>query len=102
MLSLAWNGITSFSTLPLRCISLIGIAAAGIGFLSILYSIAAFIFADTSPGWASLMCLTAFIGGLVLLSLGIIGEYVGKIYEEIKGRPTFIVAEEINFEDSEV
>lgn len=98
MLSLAWNGITSFSSVPLRCISLVGIGSAGIGILAIIYTLFSLIFGDTVPGWASLMCLTAFIGGMILLSLGIIGEYVGKIYEEIKGRPTYIVAEEINFD----
>lgn len=98
MLSLAWKGITSFSTAPLRFISLLGISSAAIGLLAIVYALAAVIFGNTVPGWASLMCLIALIGGLILFSLGIIGEYVGKIYEEIKDRPVYIVAEEINFE----
>lgn len=98
MLSLAWKGITSFSSVPLRCISLLGIFSAAIGFLAIIYALGALVLGQTVPGWASLMCLTALIGGLILFSLGIIGEYVGKIYEEIKGRPVYIVAEEINFE----
>ncbi len=100
MLSLAWNGITSFSTIPLRCISLAGIASAGVGLLAIIYALLSIIFGNPVAGWTSMICLTAFIGGMILLSLGIIGEYIGKIYEEIKGRPVFIVAEEINFDDN--
>lgn len=99
MLSLAWNAIISFSNIPLRCISLLGICSAAFGLLALVYTLGSMFFADTVQGWASLMCMIAFFGGMILFSLGIIGEYVGKIYEEIKGRPTYIVAEKINFDE---
>ena len=96
MLSFAVNGITSFSTKPLKLIT-------GAGFLMSLISAAAIIWAfvvkiigHSELGWSSTMCSIWFIGGMQLLALGIIGEYIGKIYAEVKQRPRFIVAEFIN------
>ena len=96
MLSFADNGITSFSTKPLKLIT-------GAGFLMSLISAAAIIWAfvvkiigHSELGWSSTMCSIWFIGGMQLLALGIIGEYIGKIYAEEKQRPRFIVAEFIN------
>ena len=93
MLSFAVNGITSFSTKPLKLIT-------GIGFFMFVMSLAAFIWAfvvkiigHSELGWSSTMCSIWLIGGLQLLCLGIIGEYVGKIYSEVKHRPRFTVAE---------
>ncbi len=98
MISLAWNGITSFSTLPLRLVSLLGLLTASVGFVAILYALLQAFLGRAVSGWTSLVCLIAFIGGMTLLCLGIIGEYIGKIYEEVKNRPLFIVAEKINIE----
>ena len=96
MLAFAVNGITSFSTKPLKLIT-------GAGFLMSLISAAAIIWAfvvkiigHSELGWSSTMCSIWFIGGMQLLALGIIGEYIGKIYAEVKQRPRFIVAEFIN------
>jgi len=96
MLSFAVNGITSFSTKPLKLITSLG------GIMSVI-SIAAFIWAfvvkligHSETGWSSTMCSIWFIGGLQLLCLGIIGEYVGKIYAEVKQRPRYIIDKFIN------
>lgn len=99
MLSFAVNGITSFSTKPLKLIT-------GIGFFMFIMSLAAFVWAfvvkiigHSELGWSSTMCSIWLIGGLQLLCLGIIGEYVGKIYSEVKHRPRFTVAEFLNKSD---
>ena len=96
MLAFAVNGITSFSTKPLKLIT-------GIGFLMSLISAAAIIWAfvvkilgHSELGWSSTMCSIWFIGGIQILALGIIGEYIGKIYAEVKQRPRYIVANFIN------
>lgn len=96
MLAFAVNGITSFSTKPLKLIT-------GIGFLMSLISAAAIIWAfvvkilgHSELGWSSTMCSIWFIGGIQILALGIIGEYIGKIYAEVKQRPRYIVADFIN------
>ena len=96
MLSFAVNGITSFSTKPLKIIT-------GIGFLMSLISAGAIVWAfvvkllgHSELGWSSTMCSIWFIGGMQILSLGIIGEYIGKIYAEVKQRPRYIVADFIN------
>ena len=99
MFSFAVNGITSFSTKPLKLIT-------SIGFFMFIISLAAFIWAfvvkiigHSELGWSSTMCSIWLIGGLQLLCLGIIGEYVGKIYSEVKHRPRFTVAEFLNKSD---
>ncbi|PKR86216.1 glycosyltransferase family 2 protein [Heyndrickxia camelliae] len=91
MLSFAFEGITSFSIAPIRLITLIG-------FLSFLFSICVGIYAlvikfmgHANTGWTSLMVSIWFLGGLLLMSVGLIGEYIGKIYEETKGRPRFAI-----------
>lgn len=96
MLSFAVNGITSFSTKPLKFIT-------ALGFIMSIMSVCAFIWAFVAKfcgfaelGWSSLLCSIWLIGGLQLFCLGIIGEYVGKIYAEVKHRPRFIVADFLN------
>lgn len=96
MISFAVNGITSFSTKPLKFIT-------GLGFVMSLLSVLAFIWAFIAKiggfsehGWSSTICSIWLIGGLQLLCLGIIGEYIGKIYAEVKQRPRFIVADFLN------
>jgi len=96
MLSLAWEGITSFSVVPLKLISLIGLiifAFSLIATFDALYTV--FFTDDAVPGWASTVLPMYFVGGIELLSLGIIGEYIGKIYTETKRRPHYFIEEEI-------
>ncbi|MFD1199589.1 glycosyltransferase family 2 protein [Brucella gallinifaecis] len=93
MLSLAINGITSFSVAPLRLVTALGLVVSVFAFLTALWAILirTLYFGHAVPGWASTILPILFLGGIQLLSLGIIGEYVGKIYLEVKKRPRFIV-----------
>jgi len=98
MLAFAIDGLISFSNLPLRISSVFGLAAAGVSFLLMVYGILSRIFFPqyTISGWASLFTAVLFLGGIQLVSLGILGEYVSRIYREIKQRPLYIINEEIN------
>lgn len=91
MLSFAFEGITSFSVRPIRLITVLGFVIFAISLVMILYSLLAHIFHFTILGWTSLMCSIWLLGGLQLLALGIIGEYIGKIYFEAKARPKYII-----------
>ncbi|MBQ7284048.1 MAG: glycosyltransferase, partial [Oscillospiraceae bacterium] len=91
MLNLALNGITSLSTKPLRYITSIGIAMAFVSFLFIVWAVVARVMGHTVAGWTSLVGIMALVGGIQLFCLGIIGEYIGKIYSEVKQRPKFII-----------
>ncbi len=101
MLKFASDGIVSFSVKPLRLVLLLGFIATFIAILLFLYAVLGKIFfpAATSGGWASLMATIAFFGGIQLLSLGVVGEYIARIYEESKDRPLYIVAKEINIDE---
>jgi dolichol-phosphate mannosyltransferase len=97
-LELAIAGITSFSVFPLRLASYLGFLVSGFSFLFALYVIYKKFFLDVATeGWASLMVVILFLGGVQLLTLGIIGEYLGKLNEEQKKRPKYIVADKVNF-----
>ncbi|MCW0375724.1 putative glycosyltransferase YkoT [Xanthomonas sacchari] len=92
MLSLAWNGLTSFSSLPLRWITLLGVVISLVSFGFGLWALCVGLFSSrVLPGWASTVIPMYFIGGIQLLSLGVIGEYVSKIYTESKRRPRFVI-----------
>jgi len=91
MLNLALNGITSLSVKPLRYITSIGIIMAFVSFLFIVWALVARFTGYTVDGWTSLVGIMALIGGIQLFCLGIIGEYIGKIYSEVKQRPKFII-----------
>lgn len=94
MLSLALDGITSFSVKPLRLTSFAGIFISGIGFAYALYALIIRLATDkTVEGWTSILISILIIGGIQLISLGIIGEYLGKLFMETKGRPHYIVKE---------
>ena len=93
MLGLAVDGITSLSVKPIRIISALGAIFALSAFILMLWSIGTQIWGNTVPGWASTTSIVAFMGGIQLLSLGVIGEYVGKIYLETKRRPRYIISE---------
>jgi hypothetical protein len=91
MLALAWTGITSFSVLPLRIISIL----AGLVFLTsigmISYAIVGVVAGKAIPGWASVVIPLYLLGGFLMLSIGVVGEYVGKVFLEVKRRPKFFV-----------
>ncbi len=93
MLTLAIDGITSLSIKPIRIITGIGVAVAFVSFIGVIYSIVTFFLGKTVPGWASMTCTLCFVSGIQLISLGIIGEYVGKTYMETKHRPRYIISE---------
>lgn len=99
MLSLAISGITSLSIKPIRIITGFGIAVALISFIGIIWSVVSRLLDNTVAGWASLTAILCFLGGVQLISLGVIGEYVGKMYLETKARPRFIISEETNSDD---
>jgi dolichol-phosphate mannosyltransferase len=102
MLRFAWTAISSFSALPLRLSVFLGlfVAACGAGYAA--YSVfAAFVLKITVPGWTSLVCLNIIFSGATLVAIGLVGEYVARIYEEAKGRPLYVVAESANLKMSE-
>ncbi len=93
MLSFAAEGITSMSVRPIRYVSLLGLLIFLVSLGILIYSIIQWARGQTVMGWASIMCSIWAVGGLILLSLGVIGEYIGKIYLEAKGRPRFLIRE---------
>lgn len=93
MLALAFDGITSLSIKPIRMITGLGIAIAMLSFAGVIWSIVMAILGKTVAGWASMVCIVSFIGGIQLICVGVIGEYIGKIYMEVKHRPRYIISE---------
>ncbi|WP_303835610.1 glycosyltransferase family 2 protein [Ruminococcus flavefaciens] len=93
MLSFAINGITSFSTKPLKMITGLGLIMSAVSIIAFIWAFITKIVGFTEHGWSSTMCSIWLIGGLQLFCLGIIGEYIGKIYAEVKQRPRYIIAE---------
>lgn len=91
MISLALNGITSLSIRPIRIITALGFIVAVISLVGIIWSVAVTLMGKSVAGWASIVSITCFLGGIQLLSLGVIGEYIGKMYLEVKGRPRYII-----------
>lgn len=97
MLNFAWDGITSFSVKPLRMICNVGFLVLFISICIMLYALIQKIIGNTVSGWTFLTISIWFIGGLQMISIGIIGEYIGKVYSETKQRPRYIISE--NLED---
>ena len=93
MISFAIDGITSLSIKPIRIISGFGMMAIIFSFVMLVYTMISYLQGNANPGWSSIMVSIWFIGGSILLSLGIVGEYVGKTYIETKARPRFIIEE---------
>lgn len=93
MLALAFDGVTSLSIKPIRIITTMGTIFAAISFIGIIWAIIMNFIGSTVGGWASTICIICFMGGIQLVSLGVIGEYIGKIYLETKGRPRYIISE---------
>ena len=93
MLSFALDGITSLSVRPIHLITGMGALIAALSFIGVVYAVAMSFTGKTVSGWASTVCIICFIGGIQLLCLGVIGEYIGKIYLETKQRPRWIISE---------
>ena len=94
MFRFALDGITSFSDAPLRLASWMGFVVSGVAFIALLYALyGKFISHDSEPGWASLIVSVLFLGGIQLISLGFIGEYLSRISSNVKQRPLYVVAE---------
>ncbi len=93
MLALALDGITSLSIRPLHIITALGCGIALLSFIGVLWSVIVALSGSAVPGWASMTCIICFIGGVQLICLGVLGEYIGKIYLEVKGRPRYIISE---------
>ena len=96
MLNFALDGITSFSVKPLRLITMLGLFFIIISLGAIIYALSGFISGNVSPGWTSLLISLWFIGGAILTAIGIIGEYIGKIYKEVKRRPRYFIEKRVN------
>ena len=95
MLNFAWDGITSFSVKPIRLILNLGISVLILSIIMIIYSIIRKITGETVDGWTFTICSIWLIAGIQMLSLGIIGEYIGKIYSETKNRPRYSISENL-------
>jgi dolichol-phosphate mannosyltransferase len=98
---LAVDGLLSFSRLPLRLTFILGVLAGLASFLYTLAMVYVHLFTDrTVPGWTSIVALVLLLGGMQLIALGVIGEYLGRIYDETKGRPLYLVRDRLGFEET--
>lgn len=93
MLSLAFDGITSLSIKPIRIITWMGIIVSLISFIGVIWAIVARCLGNVVTGWSSTLAVMCFLGGVQLICLGVLGEYIGKIYMEVKHRPRYIISE---------
>ena len=93
MLALAFDGITSLSVKPIRIITALGTVIAGLSFLGVIWSIVMRLMGNAVAGWSSMSCIICLLGGVQLVCLGVLGEYIGKIYMEVKHRPRYIISE---------
>ena len=99
MMGLAFDGVTSMSVKPIRFIMGLGAVVAALSFAGIVWAIISTILGQTVAGWASTVCIVCFLSGVQMVSIGVIGEYVGKIYLEVKDRPRYIISERTNDEE---
>ena len=93
MLGLAIDGITSLSIKPILLITGLGIGVSILSFIGVIWAVIAQLTGHTITGWASTVCIVCFMGGVQLICLGVLGEYIGKIYMEVKARPRYIISE---------
>ncbi len=100
MLALAFDGITSLSIKPIHMITGAGVLIALFSFCAIIWSFVRYYAGGTVAGWTSMTSIICLIGGLQLICLGILGEYIGKIYLEVKARPRYIISERINVSEN--
>ena len=96
MLLFAWNGITSFSTFPMRLVLYFGAFNFLISLLILSYILVSYLLDKTVPGWTSIVAPMTFFSGANMMAIGLIGEYIGKIYEEVKARPRYIIEKIVN------
>lgn len=101
MLALAMDGITSLSIKLIRMITGLGIGIALLSFIGVIWSVVTYFLGNTVAGWASMTSLICSIGGIQLICLGVLGEYIGKIYLETKARPRYIISERTYREDDD-
>ena len=102
MIKFSLDGITSFSTFPLKIATIFGVGISGISFIYILRIIYLKLFTEkTIQGWSSIMVSNLFLGGIILLTLGILGEYIGRIYTELKSRPQYIIKDKYGFSEEQ-
>ena len=101
MLALAFDGITSLSVKPIRLITGLGLLVSVLSFIGVIWAVAASFAGLTVAGWSSTICIVCFMGGIQLLCLGVLGEYIGKIYMETKARPRYIISRRTWEEDEE-
>lgn len=99
MIKLALDGITGFSNKPLKIASMLGYIVSGFGFIYLIIILFQRLFTDTTiTGWTSIIALLLILNGVTLIMLGVLGEYIGRIYDEMKARPVYIIKEKIGFE----
>lgn len=98
MIKLAKDGILSFSTKPLKIVGTLGIISVLISIVILIYSIISYVkkLNNLAPGWTSIMCTMTFLCGMILISLWMIGEYISRIYDEVRKRPEYIIDKTIN------
>jgi glycosyltransferase involved in cell wall biosynthesis len=102
MLVLAWDAVTSFSAIPLRFAGLLGVGVSLLGWAYLVYALAIHFFTNTTvSGWTSVTAAVLVLGGVQLICLGIFGQYLGRMYEDVKGRPLFLVADDTRNPDPE-
>ena len=105
-LRLALDGIFSFSAIPLRVASHVGVVISAVAFLGVIFTFFQRVFPDffaqfgmaPSPGFATIVISILFLGGIQLICLGVLGEYLGRIYDEVKGRPNWVISDKCNFD----
>jgi polyisoprenyl-phosphate glycosyltransferase len=99
MISFAWEGITSFSVIPLRMVTMTGLVIFSLTLLMSLYVVGVKLLTNQAiPGWASTVLPIYLLGGIQLLCVGIMGEYLGKVYKEVKARPRFTIERRVNLD----
>ena len=101
MLGLAFDGITSLSIKPIRIITALGTIIAAFSFLGIVWSVIMHLMNKSVAGWSSMTCIICLLGGVQLMCLGVLGEYIGKIYMEVKHRPRYIISERTESKENE-
>jgi dolichol-phosphate mannosyltransferase len=98
MFRFAWTAVSSFSALPLKLSLIVGLLLTGFGVLYSFWVVyEKYVLKTTEPGWSSIVCLQLLFSGATLTAVGLVGDYVGRIYEELKGRPLYVLAEMVNF-----
>lgn len=100
MLNFALDGITSFSVKPIRIISVLGMLCSGLSVCGLIYALVSYFVGVAVPGWTAITCSIWLLGGIQLLCLGVLGEYIGKIFSEVKQRPRYIIEQVLDDNES--